>query len=457
MKDRVHLIGIGGAGISAIARVLLERGVDVTGSDREESEYSRALQVAGVTVFYGHAAANVSGAGTVVASSAIPDDNIELKAAADAGIPVFRRPAYLKQIMKDHRVIAVAGTHGKTTTSGMAAWILASAGRDPSFIVGGMLPNFGTNAHAGKGADFVIEADEYAQTFLALEPSIALITNVEHDHPDCYPTLADCLESFNQFAGRVKDVLIVCADNPGSAGLRAGAVRRVTYGEDPAAAWCLRNVATNAFHGMDADVIHKGETIATLQTRISGRHNLMNALGALVIAIEAGIEIGPACEAIRIYQGPARRFQILGEAGGVTVIDDYAHHPTEIRATLSAARERYPDAVIWAVFQPHTYSRTRTLLRELAGSFEGVDHVLVTRIFAAREMPDGITTGAQVAAELAHVDAVYTAELDDALQMLQAGVLPGDVVITLSAGDANRVGMDLLAWLEERRGDHPNG
>lgn len=456
MTKRVHLIGIGGAGISAIARVLLERGVSVTGSDREESEYSRALEAAGVDVRYGHDAGHVAGADIVVASSAIPEENVELEAARTAKIPVFRRPAYLPQLMQEQRTLAIAGTHGKTTTSGMAAWILAATGRDPSFIVGGMLPNFGTNAHAGLGSDFVIEADEYARTFLSLEPSIALVTNVEHDHPDCYPTYADCFETFNDFAARVREVLIVCADNTGAAGLNPVRARRVTYGMKPGADWTLRNLTVTE-GGFEGEVWLAEEKQALLCSSLSGIHNALNALGAVALTVEAGVAVKDACAALAGYQGPARRFEVLGTAQGVTVIDDYAHHPTEIRATLAAAKDRYPQAAVWAVFQPHTYSRTRTLLDELRDAFGDAAHVLVTNIFPAREAPDGKTTGALVAQSLNHPDVQHTPEIDDAVLALRQRVRRGDVVITLSAGDANHVGRKLLAWLKDQKGDVSHG
>jgi len=456
MTERVHLIGIGGAGISAIARVLLERGVPVSGSDREESEYSRALQAAGVDVRYGHDASSVEGAEIVVASSAIPEENVEIQAARAAGIVVFRRPAFLPQLMREQRTLAIAGTHGKTTTSGMVAWILTEAGRDPGFIVGGMLPNFGTNAHAGTGPDFVIEADEYMRTFLSLDPAIALITNVEHDHPDCYPTYEDCLQTFEDFAARVRDTLIVCADNAGAAGLKASGVRRVTYGIAEQADWTLQNLRMDE-NGFEGDVWSRGAAQAVLRSGLGGAHNALNALGALTLAVEAGVDAQTACAALARYRGPARRFEVLGDAQGVTVIDDYAHHPTEIKATLAAAKGRYPQADIWAVFQPHTYSRTRTLLAELRDAFGDAAHVLVTNIFPAREAPDGETTGALVAQSLNHPDVQHTPDIGDAVQMLQQRVRPGDVVITLSAGDANRVGRELLAWLKKQKGDDSHG
>jgi len=453
MSERVHLVGIGGAGISAIARVLLERGVTVTGSDRERSEYAAALEEEGVDVWYGHAREHVHGADVVVASSAIPEDNVELREALDQGIPAYRRPAYLPMLLQGQRTIAVAGTHGKTTTTGMLAWILSEAGKAPGFIVGGMLPNFGTNAHAGTGQDFVIEADEYKQTFLSLTPSIGVVTNVEHDHPDCYPTYEDCVAAFQAFVDRVQDVLVVSADDAGAAGLSPAQARRVTYGISHAAQWTLMESKAGKHGGMHATLIHEGEDCGTMQISLDGSHNLLNALAAAAGAYEAGIPIADSLSALASYQGAARRFQILGQAQHVTVVDDYAHHPTEIKATLAAARARYPDAGIWAVFQPHTYSRTRTLLTDLRTAFADADHVLVTDIFAAREVPDGVTTGAAVAAALDHVDSSHAAGLSEALDILKRRVAPGDVVITLSAGDANQIGMEFLAWLHDQKGD----
>lgn len=445
MNGRIHVVGIGGTGLSAIARVLHERGEAVSGSDQAPSDYARALEALGVPVSYGHAAASVAGARLVLVSSAVAPDNPEIVAARQAGIPIVRRQDYFAQLTAGYRTVAVAGTHGKSTTTAMIAWILTQAGRDPTFILGGVAVDLGTNARAGKGIEFIVEADEYDRAFLGLHPSVAVVTNIEHDHPDCYPTLADFQAAFEAFAGQVRDLLITCSDDPGAATLAPAGLRRTTYALEAAADWMARDLSPNGAGGTDFAVRRHDVGLGPVSLGLPGRHNVSNALGALAAADQLGIPFATAVEALGSFHGVGRRFEVLGEAGGVTVIDDYAHHPSEIRATLQAVRQRYPQATVWAVFQPHTYSRTRTLMDGFAGAFGGADHVLVTEIFAAREKPDGVTSGRLLVERLAHPQARYLATLEEARAVLEHEVQPGAVVVTLSAGDANQVGKDLLA------------
>jgi UDP-N-acetylmuramate--alanine ligase len=438
--------------MSAIARILKERGEAVSGSDLTPSEYARSLAEAGVDVVYGHTAENIAGADLVVASSAVPDANVELQEAQARGIPILRRAAFLGELTAGHRTIAVAGTHGKTTTSGLIAWMLDRSGVSPSFIVGGMLPDFGTNASVGTSPYFVIEADEYDRTFLGLDPSIAVVTNIEHDHPDCYPTPESFHQAFVEFSKRIQNVLIVCEDDPGAAALTVESGKRVTYGTHEGADWQASSIHSPETGGILFTVTHVGETVGEVRILLPGSHNVLNSLAALAVAHEVGLDFEGAREALGSFHGVARRFQVLGEEGGVIVIDDYAHHPTEIEATLRAARERFPEADIWAVFQPHTFSRIRTLMSSLVGSFQDADHVIVTDIFASREALDPDLSGDVVAKRIQHDDVRFIGDLSDAAGTLVREVVPGSVVLTLSAGDGNLVGKQLLETLKGEKG-----
>jgi UDP-N-acetylmuramate--alanine ligase len=452
MTRHVHLIGIGGAGLSAIARYLHERGEIVTGSDLTVTRYSQALEQDGVVITYGHRAENITDADVVVVSSAVPPDNVEVEAAYRASISVLHRAAFLGQLTTDSQTLAVAGTHGKTTTTGLITWLLDKAGVSPSFIVGGMLRNFNTNARAGKGPYFVVEADEYDRTFLGLHPSIAVVTNVEHDHPDCYPTPEDFHSAFETFSRQVEDVLVVCMDDLGASSLSPAGVPRITYGLSADAYWRAEDIKPNSLGGSDFTLLRGGEDLGLVRTQLPGKHNILNVLAALAVVDHLGVDIDEARQALADFLGVERRFEIIGEVGGVTIIDDYAHHPTEIKATLSAARQRFPDAAIWAVFQPHTYSRTRTLLEDFAISFSDADHVILTDIFAAREPPDPFLNGRAVMDRITHDDVRFFEELSQAADNLLKHVEPGSVVITLSAGDGNQVGRLLLQRLMANKG-----
>jgi UDP-N-acetylmuramate--alanine ligase len=454
MKRKIHLVGIGGAGMSAIARVLHQRGLPVGGSDLSTSVYSQQLEAMGIEVRYGHDASNINGADLVVASSAIPDDNVELEAARQAGVPVLYRDDYLPQMLADHRVVAVAGTHGKTTTTGLIAYILEAAGLKPGFVVGGVLADFNTNAQAGQGDLFVIEADEYARTFLALQPEIAVITNVEHDHPDCYPTPEDFVEAFQQFAEQVQDTLVLCGDDPVGANLATGKAKVVRYGFDEHNEWRAVDVRPNPAGGSDFLVLTDQEESQLVRTRLPGRHNVLNALAALAVADCLGLDPKATREALREYRGVGRRFEVLGESGGVIVVDDYAHHPTEIRATLQAARSRHPDRKIIAVFQPHTYSRLKALWNDFVKAFSQADQVVVVNVFASREQPDPEVKAERLSDEIESTQAVYIPELDAAAEYLAETAASESIVITLSAGDGNRVGSLLLEALQQREESH---
>lgn len=459
MTTRVHFIGIGGSGLSAIARLLKESGYEVTGSDRALSKFAMDLQNDGVPIYIGHHPRNVGGAGWVVRSSAIGDDNPEVQAAKQAGIPVYKRADFLGQLMSEKTGIAVAGTHGKTTTTAMIAWMLYAMKRDPSFIAGGTLGNLKINAHAGKGDLFVIEADEYDHMFLGLKPFIEVVTNLEHDHPDCYPTFDDMYSAFQSFVDLLPldGTLIACAEDEGAATLLTHARRKglniVSYsiqGEMTinSPQWLqARTLQPNDRGGFDFSVmtnigsLSASEILVSLQ--VPGEHNVLNALAALSVAAILGLPLQAAANTLSQFMGTGRRFEVRGERKGVTVIDDYAHHPTEIRATLAGAKARYPNQRIWVVWQPHTYSRTQTLFFEFSRAFADADEVLVTEIYASREARQEFSS-AEVVSAMPHPSAQYTGSLEDTKKYLLKKLRSGDIVIVLSAGDADQISADLL-------------
>lgn len=454
MWKRVHFIGIGGAGLSAIAEILLASGVAVSGSDEQPSALALALAGRGANVMAGHASANVGpDVDAVIISSAVPPDNVEVLAAQARGIPVLKRADCLGQLMQGRTGVAVAGTHGKTTTTGLIALMLDRAGLDPSFIVGGVLADYGTNARAGHGSPFVIEADEYDGMFLGLTPTIEVVTNVEHDHPDCYPTLKEMQEAFRAFTELLppEGLLVACARDPFA---RKLAEERKRDGK-PAVLYGLRSEDNlradspqpNNAGGFDFLVVKDGQTLGLARNRLSGEHNVLNSLAALAVADWLGVDFNTARNALAEYRGAGRRFEVKGEAGGVTVVDDYAHHPTEIKATLAAARRRFAGHPVWVMFQPHTYSRTRTLLAEFAASFADADHVIVVDIFRSRETPDGTISAADIVKKMSHPDVQYIPALTDAAEYLCAALKPGDVLLTLGAGDSYTVGETVLERL----------
>ena len=461
---KVHFIGIGGSGLSAIARLLMESGHTVTGSDRVLSPFAVDLQKAGATVHIGHHPRYVYGADWVIRSSAIPDDNPEVQAALAANIPVYKRADFLGQLMADKTGIAVAGTHGKTTTTAMIAWVLTELKRNPSFIIGGTMRNLGVNARAGKGNLFVIEADEYDRMFLGLRPRMAIVTNLEHDHPDCFPTFEDMFSAFEAFVDLLPadGTLIVCADDSGAASLSARArktgkavVGYALQGDMTINSpnWMqARGLRPNAQGGISFDVasnLSGGLSSVSVDLQIPGEHNVRNALATLAVVELLGLSTRKAARALAKFKGTGRRFEIRGEAKGVTVIDDYAHHPTEIMATLAAARARYAKRRIWAIWQPHTYTRTQTLLTEFTRAFKDADEVIVSEVYASRE-PKQDFTSAEVVSAMPHASARYIETLEEISQYLIDHLQPGDVLLVLSAGDADRVSVDVLAGLQER-------
>ncbi len=448
-----HLIGIGGTGLSPIARILLERGQQVSGSDMLLSPMAKELQELGAQVQLGHRAENVKGADVVIRSSAVPDTNVEVIAARQAGIPVLKRVDFLKDLTAGQEVIAVAGTHGKTTTTAMIAWCLDQLGNDPSYVVGGMVKNLNRNAHAGKGEFFAIEADEYDGMFFGLAPDYLVVTNIEHDHPDCYPTPQVYFKAFLKLTTLIKPggKLIACADHPRAAELMRKVQPSLTvipYGTADGLPYRINNIHHVANCGVAFDLTIRGGTKhENIQLNIPGNHNAFNATAALAVINEAGLPVEKAIRVLESFSGTGRRFDIQGEVKGITVIDDYAHHPTEIRSTLSAARCRYSDRQIWTVWQPHTYSRTRELIDDFKDAFGDCDHVIVTEIYASREKPQDFSSR-EVVRLMKHPDARQIPTLKEVSQYLIEHLHSGDVLLVLSAGDADQISRDVLSYLK---------
>ncbi|OGO28673.1 MAG: UDP-N-acetylmuramate--L-alanine ligase [Chloroflexi bacterium RBG_16_52_11] len=464
----VHFIGIGGSGLSAMARLLLENGEEVSGSDHQLTSAAKDVQAAGALVYIGHRPENILNAELVVRSSAIPDDNVEVQAALAAGIPVYRRADFLSKLLHGYRVIAIAGTHGKTTTTAMIAWMLTALRVDPSYIVGSVSLNLKNNAHAGQSDLFVIEADEYDRMFLGLNPWLAVVTNIEHDHPDCYPTGEDFWQAFYAFVSRMvpDGILLACLDDPGGERLLQQVNKEgraaLSYGlerlpSNTGPDYYALNLATNNLGGFSFDMYFgqwlEGYSVpmVRVELQVPGRHNVSNALSAIAVADLVGLPVLKAAKALSEFRGTDRRFEVRGEANGVLVIDDYAHHPTEIKATLAAARARYPQRRIWSVWQPHTYSRTRTLFDQFAGAFDDADTVLVTEVYAARETPpkDGFSAS-QVVEAMSRPDVLFTPDISQATELLVDKLQPGDVLLVLSAGDANQISTDVLLRMKEK-------
>ncbi len=446
----IHIVGIGGTGLSAIARVLIEMGYYVSGCDRQESAKARALRALGADVHIGHGRAHISGADALLVTSAIRNGHEEVQAAIEQGLPVLRRREFLSRLLAGRNVIAIAGTHGKTTTTAMIVHMLRSAGYHPGYIVGADVPGWG-NAAAGSAPTFVIEADEYDYMFWGLAPHVAVITNVEWDHVDCFATEEAYREAFVGFARRSRH-LIACVDDPGAREVaqRAG-IPVTTYGISQGAMWSVKVEGPNETGGYTFVPLREGEPVGiTVPLQVPGLHNVSNALAALAALEAAGFPAARLAPHLATYRGAERRFRVLGRVDGVTVVDDYAHHPTEVRATLAAARAAYPGRHIWAVFQPHTYSRTHTFLPQWREAFSDADSVVVMDIYAARETDTLGLSGENVAREIRHPRVYHTGDVEDTIAFLAPRVRPQDVVITLGAGTSERVAHGLYERLRVR-------
>jgi len=437
---RVHFIGIGGVGMSAVARIMVARGIPVSGSDAKSLPVMEDLAAAGARIAVGYAPGNLGDAETVVAGSAIRSDNPELAAARAAGLPVLHRSEALAATMADDTVVAVAGTHGKSTTTSMITVLLQGAGLDPSFAIGANVPALGVNAAHGTAGIFVAEADESDGSFLNYRPMISVVTNVEPDHLDFYGTAEAVYASFDSFTALLPagGVLVACADDPGARALAdrtlaRGNTRVVLYGTAPDAAIRL--------HDAEPGKVEISTTAGTftVELQVPGRHNALNAAAAFAVAVELGVAPEAAAAALAHFSGASRRFEFKGEGRGVRVYDDYAHHPTEVRAALSAARAVAGQHKVHVLFQPHLFSRTREFAREFAEALNTADTALVLDIYPAREDPiPGVTSG--LIAEHLGSGGRLVGPGGDAVQALLADAGPGDIVLTAGAGDVTAYG-----------------
>ncbi|MBI2887681.1 MAG: UDP-N-acetylmuramate--L-alanine ligase [Chloroflexi bacterium] len=473
--QRVHFVGIGGIGMSAIARLLLAEGWSVSGCDLAPGAITQELARQGATIFSGHDPAHLHGVDTVVITAAVRPDNAELRRAQELGLPVLKRAELLGRLMADKRGVAVAGTHGKTTTSSLIAFALVRAGLDPTVLVGGEVPELGGNARRGAGSLLVAEADEFDASFLTLRPEIAVVTNVEAEHLDFYKSFAGVVSAFQQFLAGVPPWghVVYCLDDPVLAGLQSpqdasanlnhkelftgevllrGALQAqslVSYGFHPAARWRGERLRPNSLGGTDFLALLDGSPFGHFSLRIPGVHNVGNALAVLATCHLLGVEPPALRDALGAFGGVKRRFQVLGQAGGVTVVDDYAHHPTEVRATLAAARQRFPGRTLRCLFQPHTYSRTRLLMDLYVDAFQDADTLCITEVYAAREDNLWGVSGGDLAQAIRHHQVTFTPTLEEATSHLMGVLRHGDVLLVLGAGDVYRVGYQVLEQLQE--------
>ncbi len=441
----VHFVGIGGSGMSGLARLFLAAGHRVTGSDRADSEYVHELRALGARIAIGHDAANLpADASALVYTGALWADNAEYLAAISRGIPVLHRSQALAWLTRGHRVVAVAGAHGKTTTTGMLATALVGLGADPSFVSGGVVAGLETNAAAGGSDLFVIEADESDGSFLLYDAAVALITNVDDDHLDHYGSYEAVEAAFVEFARRARDLVVISSDDPGavSVGARLGGPV-VTFGESPAADVRVVDIVAD---GPVAFGIEWGGRRLDTRLRVPGRHNAINAAGAFAVLVGLGFDADAALDAVAAFGGTHRRFELHGTVGGVSVYDDYAHHPAEVRAVLEAARSVVGGGRIIAIHQPHTYSRTARLAGEFAEALERfADETVVLDVFGAREDPVPGVTGALVSEKFRDGARVrFISDWQEAADYAARLARPGDFVITLGCGDVNLIVPQLL-------------
>ncbi|MFZ3212930.1 MAG: UDP-N-acetylmuramate--L-alanine ligase [Terriglobales bacterium] len=459
--QRVHFVGIGGIGMSGIAEVLLNLGYKISGSDLKPSFVTDRLATLGAIICEGHRAENVAGAEVVVTSSAVTRDNSEVAEARRRHIPVIQRAEMLAELMRLKYGIAVAGMHGKTTTTSMIAAVLAAGGLDPTVVVGGRVDAMGSNARLGKSHYLVAEADESDRSFLKLSPILAVVTNIDREHMDCYRDMADVEHAFVEFMDRVPfyGLTVACNDDDRLRALLPQLRRRVmTYGSRPDSDFRVSDSETPRMDGQEQPmgrfrVNYREQPLGEFHLHVPGRHNILNATAA--IAVGVGLDVAP--EAIRRglgeFRGVDRRFQLRGRAGEISVIDDYGHHPTEIRATLAAARQCGYKR-IHVVFQPHRYTRTQDLADQFATAFGDADSLFVLDIYAASEPPLEGVTGERLAQHIASLGkrpAIHAASFDQAIEMVTAAARPGDMILTMGAGSVSQLGPQILERLEARQ------
>lgn len=450
-SKKLHFIGIGGAGMSGLARIALTHGAQVSGSDEKDSSVLAALSALGATVFSSHSAENVQGADLVIYSNAISHSNSERVAAENLNIPIYTRAQALALLMSESISIAVAGTHGKTTTSSMLTVALQACGVDPSFAIGGTISASGSNAHRGTGEYFVAEADESDGSFIEYKPFGAIVTNVEHDHVDYFATPADVTAAFEDFAQTISSdgFLVYCADDAGS--LALGRSKRnylsISYGENAESDLHIDQVELGA-KGSRARALWKGKSIGHLELNVPGRHNIDNAAAALAVGLHLGLPTAGLLAGLASFAGTGRRFELKGTVHGIRVIDDYGHHPTEIRVTLDAARRYAGDGRLLVIFQPHRYSRTQAFMSEFASALSLADDVTLLEVYAASEKPIPGVSSEAIAQSM--TNGKYVPNFVDATDAMIEMAKPGDVIMTLGAGDVSSLGPIIVDGLTKR-------
>jgi UDP-N-acetylmuramate--alanine ligase len=449
----IHFMGVCGAGMSALAEYIVRSGGAATGCDAKSATAPPALTELGVALAEGHDPTHVEGAAVVVVTAAVAPSHPELQAARERGIPVLKRAVALGALVNAGRVVAVAGTHGKTTTTGMIGSVLADAGLDPTAFVGGRVPGWRGGLRAG-GPLFVVEADEYDRSFLALRPDVAVVTNLEPDHMEIYGELSALYDAFTEFLAPVppEGLIAICTDDPGAASVAARLPegRALSYGLEDGVRLQARGLTAAPDH-TGFEVIRDGETLGDFRIPLPGQHNVRNALATLAVAFHLGVSVDAARQGLARFGGIERRFQPLGEFGGILVISDYAHHPTEVRATVAAARQRFPRRRVVAVFQPHLYTRTRDHWRSFGDALAGADAVWSTDIFPAREAPIEGVTGELVAAAARDAGATvnYRPDIRGIADALCDWLESGDVCVLMGAGDIDEHARALAVRLRE--------
>jgi UDP-N-acetylmuramate--alanine ligase len=457
IPERVHLVGAGGIHMSGIARILCARGHTITGSDLHLTPLTAELEKIGVTVREGHSAEQVGDAQLVVYTSAAQADNPEVAEAIGRGIETIKRAEMVARMMEGKKVVAIAGSHGKTTTTSLVAFMLHRAGLSPTIMLGGESIDLGTNALPGDGDYFVVEADEYDRAFLNYRPHIALVTNLEPDHLDIYGTFEELQAAFKQFLSQVENdgYILACGDSPSLQAILPPAVgddtfypvRVVSYGQSDQCDWRARAISQKGIDTSTFVVEFQKQVWGDCMTRLPGVHNVVNSLGAIAVGQALGLERGAILDAVENFRGVKRRFELVGEAGGVRVMDSYAHHPSEVRADLAAARNRFPGRRIVCLFQPHTYSRTAYLLAEFRTCFQDCDVLYIADTYAARERPSAGMDAEQLAREITEPSAFYAGAVSEAASVVSAALRPGDVFFTIGAGDVDKAGPLVLNLL----------
>lgn len=449
---KIHFIGIGGSGMSGIAKLMAARGAAVTGSDLHDSTLLESLRTQGIAVTIGHSAELVDGVELVVRSSAIPESNPELTRARELRLLILERAEALAQLLDGKRAIAIAGTHGKTTTTSMLTVALQHCGFDPSFVIGATIRNSGTNAHQGSGEIFVVEADESDGSFTHYRPESAIITNIELDHVDNFKDLESIDRLFDDFVATVKENLVLCSDDSGVQRLLARKQRAdlkvLSYGTTDDPDLLVDRIALSA-RGASARLTLRGRVLGELKLSIPGRHNLLNAAGALLVALEYGAPAQELMAGLTLFTGARRRFEIKGEVGGVTVIDDYGHHPTEIEATIATARTFAGAGRVFVIFQPHRFSRTQVFAAQFASALAAADHTFLLEVYAASEAPIPGVSSAAIASRMT-TPVTYEPSMPATITSIVTMVKPGDVVLTMGAGDVSALAPLILENLTAR-------